>query len=690
MGKRTRQQKRGNERPKPSCPAKPVHNEHHVVGDGVHVRQEPADCQMSVSPAWSVDFLQCVEEKSTTETLHRPLNLSELGLQLVRGTFEAMEKRLKKKPKYSFGSPFHFKPSPIQLNMWPVLLDSYELVNGKKNQSTDKSCNVIGIAQTGSGKTLSYSIPVVANCVQRLISPMKAMQSTKSSVHGLVLCPTRELAIQVSTEMAVIMRIANKILVKAADTDKTSTNGSDRNMTLLKVEAIAIYGGVDVQHQLSSLGLSHDGSEINEHRQHKSLVVAATPGRLLDILKQLHEIEHTKVFLPVFQDIRTIIFDEADRMALNAEMACQIDEILSILKVGKESEIVTCLVSATLPKKTNEVLDRWVPCPRVVIKVDSVQVGEKEKEKFRDNKPDDIFPPENEKAGYRKAVDETVKSKLPENLDLATIPSNLVQTLHVCAAHKKPKKLILTLQRIYKNSNKSQGQRQENSNRLCIVFFARIKTLKFISKLLFKEGLKCVELFGTLKQDEREKRLLSFKAVFIMLGKFPILLASDIASRGIHVPNVHYVVNYDFPGSLDQYVHRCGRAGRNQLFNSEATSETPPTVFSFFTREFSPMADSVIELLRICHAHVDPNLLVLSSSAKKAVAGANTAKNGSRDKEQKKRDTSECMSRVDNDNKSDQRVDSDEEQFSYLDSKRIVLKRASNVSDHEDSDDEDS
>lgn len=207
--------------------------------------------------------------------------------------------------------------------------------------------------------------------------------------------------------------------------------------------------------------------------------------------------------------------------------------------------------------------------------------------------------------------------------------------------------------------------------------------------------------------------------VFIMLGKFPILLASDIASRGIHVPNVHYVVNYDFPGSLDQvsycpvitsiyifgsasthflffvlgsskYVHRCGRAGRNQLFNSEATSGTPPTVFSFFTREFSPMADSVIELLRICNAHVDPNLLVLSSSAKKAVAGANTAKNGCRDKEQKKRDTSECMSRVDNDNKSDQRVDSDEEQFSYLDSKRIVLKRASNVSDHEDSDDEDS
>eukprot|EP00804_Cyclotella_cryptica_P014164 CCRYP_005601-RA/>CCRYP_005601-RA protein AED:0.02 eAED:0.02 QI:1775/1/1/1/1/0.66/3/291/174 len=174
-----------------------------------------------------------------------------------------------------------------------------------------------------------------------------------------------------------------------------------------------------------------------------------------------------------------------------------------------------------------------------------------------------------------------------------------------------------------------------------------------------------------------------------MSGKYPILLASDVASRGIHVPNVHYVVNYDFPGSLDQYVHRCGRAGRNQLHNSDATTETPPTVFSFFTREFSPMADSVIELLRICNAHVDPNLLALSSSARKEDEDAKTTTNGSRGKKQKKKDLSQTP-RVDNENEGDHKADSDDEQFSFLDNKRIVLKRASHVSDPEDSDDEES
>ncbi|KAL3799272.1 hypothetical protein HJC23_012997 [Cyclotella cryptica] len=687
MGKRKRQHKSGNEESKSSRQDKSADDNAQVVDDGVHVRQEPADCQSSISPAWSTEFVQRVEDKSKSKGLHRSLGMSEIGLQLVRGTFEVMEKRLKKKTKYSLSSSVQLKPSPIQLNMWPLLLGSYESANGEKNQSMSDSCNVIGIAQTGSGKTLSYSIPVVANCVQRLLSTNIAGEQFKSLVHGVVLCPTRELAIQVSTEMGIATKVANKMLIKAADTDDASTNGSDPRNTVMKVESIAIYGGVDIQPQMRSLGLSCDGNDyvvINESHHLKSLVIAATPGRLLDVLKQLRESQNTKTVHPVFGDVRTIIFDEADRMALNAEMACQIDEILSILKVEKESEIVTCLVSATLPQKTKEIIDRWVPCRRVVIKVDSVQVGEKEQVNACDNTHHDSCSPDNQRAECDEVIDGPVKPKLPSNLDLATIPSNLVQTLHVCAAHKKPKKLILTLQRIYKIANKSQGQRPQNNNRLCIVFFAQIKTLKFISKLLYKEDLKCVELFGTLQQDEREQRLLSFKA-----GKYPILLASDVASRGIHVPNVHYVVNYDFPGSLDQYVHRCGRAGRNQLHNSDATTETPPTVFSFFTREFSPMADSVIELLRICNAHVDPNLLALSSSARKEDEDAKTTTNGSRGKKQKKKDLSQTP-RVDNENEGDHKADSDDEQFSFLDNKRIVLKRASHVSDPEDSDDEES
>ena len=163
----------------------------------------------------------------------------------------------------------------------------------------------------------------------------------------------------------------------------------------------------------------------------------------------------------------------------------------------------------------------------------------------------------------------------------------------MCANHKKPKKLILTLSRLYKNpaNIKSTGRFTAN-NRLCIVFFAQIKTVKYTCKLLQKEGIRCIELYGSLHQTEREKRLQDFRA-----GKVPILLATDVAARGIHINNVHYVVNYDFPGSLDQYVHRCGRAGRKQLLSGEDVSSNPPTVYSFFTREFAAMADSLIEYL---------------------------------------------------------------------------------------------
>lgn len=242
----------------------------------------------------------------------------------------------------------------------------------------------------------------------------------------------------------------------------------------------------------------------------------------------------------------------------------------------------------------------------------------------------------------------------------------------MCSNHKKPRKLILTLSRLYKNANTSESegsQRFTTNNRLCIVFFAQIKTVKYASKLLQKEELRCVELYGSLHQSEREKRLLDFKA-----GKIPILLATDVAARGIHFNNVHYVVNYDFPSSIDQYVHRCGRAGRKQLLSGEGASKNPPIVYSFFTREFAAMADALIQLLMSCNADVDPNLLALSSSNK--LDNQKSAKNRKR--------KSVAMSEKD---KRAEDNDDSEDEFPFL-GKSNVLKRASHVSDAEDSESE--
>jgi ATP-dependent RNA helicase DDX5/DBP2 len=165
-------------------------------------------------------------------------------------------------------------------------------------------------------------------------------------------------------------------------------------------------------------------------------------------------------------------------------------------------------------------------------------------------------------------------------------------------------------------------------------------------------------------------------------GKVPILLATDVAARGIHINNVHYVVNYDFPGSLDQYVHRCGRAGRKQLLSGEDVSSNPPIVYSFFTREFAAMADSLIELLRSCNATIDPNLLALSPSSNKNQDAAKSTKKRKR----KPATKSEEPGNKDDDDTAEDRDDSDKDEFPFLG--KSVLKRASHVSDAESSDSE--
>ena len=424
----------------------------------VCIRQEPDDDDENMCPeAWSVDSVQ----KANKLQLNPSNSVSEIGLQLARGIMEAMQKKSNKKSKGD-SNRIQLKPTPIQLNMWPQLLNSLQLMSVSEDKM--KSKNVIAISQTGSGKTLSYCLPVLASCIHKLLS--RDLSGTATSlVHGVVLCPTRELAIQVSSEMKVAMKVANK-MIKAADT----SNGLDQHGVVRKLfESVAIYGGAEIQSQLTMLGHSQNANIDDEPaRQNKALTISATPGRLLDILKQIGEVGRT-----IFRDVAAIIFDEADRMALNVEMSKQIDEVLEILQTVNGNRFVRCLVSATLPQQSREVIDRWVPCRRVTVKIDSVKVADDQAKKNDRNK-------ESTEGTISNSIES--KHKLKANLDLATIPSNLVQTLHVCANHKKPKKLITILKRVYQNGSRS------SSNKLCIVFFAQIKTLKLICNLLRKEG----------------------------------------------------------------------------------------------------------------------------------------------------------------------------------------------------------
>ena len=146
---------------------------------------------------------------------------------------------------------------------------------------------------------------------------------------------------------------------------------------------------------------------------------------------------------------------------------------------------------------------------------------------------------------------------------------------------------------------------------LGIVFFSRIEKLKFLSKLLEKEGVASVKLHSQLSTQLRQTNLQRFSC-----GQCPLLLATDVAARGIDIPLVQFVIQYDFPGNLQQYVHRCGRAGR---------SGDAATIYSFFTRNLKAMAADLIQLLEANKAWVDPNLreLVLCNTAEKKKTNQN-------------------------------------------------------------------
>lgn len=295
------------------------------------------------------------------------------------------------------------------------------------------------------------------------------------SGNSLILVPTRELARQVERELT---PISNK-------------------------KVICIYGGVDRESQLA------------EFRQEatSSWIAASTPGRLVDILNDSE--------MPQM-DVSSIVLDEGDRLASNLDMANQVDEIFQRLRPTRVS-----LFSATSPANFQDKWNEWVGKARICIMVNTVTVG---------SKPTPVNETALEEASTNRKSQEKATDR---TMDFSRIPSNVTQILHVCAGHKKTRKLLTTLKMIRKGEDRRKG--------LCLVFFARIKTLQYVHKLLNQEGFKSVQFHSQLSQIIRETTLANFKS-----GKTPTMLATDIAARGIHVNNIEYIINYDFPGGLDQ------------------------------------------------------------------------------------------------------------------------------------------
>ncbi|MGE8207093.1 DEAD/DEAH box helicase [Heyndrickxia sp. NPDC080065] len=328
-----------------------------------------------------------------------------------------------------------------ELNLSPSILKSLKRmgfeeaspIQAKTIPLSTQGKDIIGQAQTGTGKTAAFGIPLI-----------EKIDIKNPNIQGIIIAPTRELAIQVSEELYKI--------------------GYDA-----RTKVLAVYGGQDIQRQIRAL---KKGPQI----------IVGTPGRILD---------HIKRRTLKLDQVSTLILDEADEM-LNMGF---IDDIESILSSVPE-ERQTLLFSATMPD----------PIRRIA-------------EKFMDNP-------------------ELVRVKAKE----MTVP--LIEQYYV-KVHEKEKFDVLS--RLI----------DVQSPELAIVFGRTKRRVDELANALNLRGYLAEGIHGDLSQAKRLSVLRKFKD-----GKVDVLVATDVAARGLDISGVTHVYNYDIPQDPESYVHRIGRTGR--------------------------------------------------------------------------------------------------------------------------------
>ena len=152
-----------------------------------------------------------------------------------------------------------------------------------------------------------------------------------------------------------------------------------------------------------------------------------------------------------------------------------------------------------------------------------------------------------------RAAEQKPESSTKVDVSSLAVSETITQIVHVCATHKKPRLLIKSILKI-REDEKERKVRQPGA---MIVFCTKIKTIKFVEDFLRRQSIKGVAIFTATCHKPTERAISSFRC-----GKDSILIATDVAARGLHIKKLKYVINYDFPTSLEQYCHRIGRTGR--------------------------------------------------------------------------------------------------------------------------------
>ncbi|KAH0278413.1 ATP-dependent RNA helicase DBP3, partial [Aureobasidium melanogenum] len=377
-------------------------------------------------------------------------------------------------------APFaNFKtPSPIQAAAWPYLYAGRD---------------VIGVAETGSGKTMGFGVPCI-----RYISSLSAKEQ-KKGIKACIVSPTRELAVQIQEQ-----------LVKLAEPAGLKT--------------VCVYGGVNKDQQRATLTGAH--------------IVVATPGRLNDFVSE-GSID--------LSNVTYAVLDEADRM-LDKGFEEEVRKILgSCAPTGRQ----TLMFTATWPPSVRELAATFMKKPV------RINIGENTTGELRAN-------------------------------------TRIVQEVEVMGPYDKNDRLIALLKKYQSGKNKEDR---------ILVFCLYKKEATRIEGFIRSKGFNVGGIHGDLSQDQRQRSLDAFKA-----GKVPLLVATDVAARGLDIPAVKVVINVTFPLTVEDYVHRIGRTGR---------AGQDGRAITFFTDHEKGLAGALINVLKGANQPVPESLMKFGTTVKK-------------------------------------------------------------------------
>ncbi|RGP62319.1 ATP-dependent rna helicase dbp3 [Fusarium sporotrichioides] len=386
---------------------------------------------------------------------------------------------LEKKP-----SPFaNYKaPTPIQSASWPFTLSGRD---------------VIGVAETGSGKTMAFALP----CVEA-ISALKH-KHTKA----VIVSPTRELAMQTYEQMASVA-------------------------ALNRMKCVCLYGGASKDDQRNLLNRGAD-------------IIVATPGRLKDFMSDgTVDLGHAAF----------AVLDEADRM-LDKGFEEDIKMILSACPPREKRQ--TLMFTATWPQSVQTLASTFMVSP---VKI-AIGSGGKET------------------AGG--AVELQANSRISQSVEVLEPRGKEFRLLEVLKEHQ-------------------QGSKK---NDRILVFCLYKKEATRIENFLSRKGIRVGGIHGDLRQEQRTRSLEAFKS-----GQTPVLVATDVAARGLDIPEVKLVINVTFPLTIEDYVHRIGRTGRAGKTGQAIT---------FFTVEDKSHSGSLVNILRGANQPVPEDLLKFGTTVKK-------------------------------------------------------------------------